>query len=355
MSNFQEILQAFDYPFTNKTNVRAIKIGIINDTFIVTDSTQKFILQKVNHHVFLNIPELMSNIRLVLNHIQSILKSTDQDRYPTLITAKNGADFYRDHEENYWRLMTLVDETSSSYICESLSDAKEAARSLARFQRYLAPLRQADFFITIKNFHDIKSRLEQFKLAVASDSYGLVAKIKKDVDYLLGLESWIDHIVTILNKTPDRIVHNDLKFNNILFNEDRKAVCLVDYDTIMPGKIAFDFGELARTVACNLVEDDPHYLDVKVRKEYFVTLFKAYHQETKGVLDQNEIESIAYAPSYMTLILAIRFLADYLNGSKYFKVDYAEHNRDRGLNQLYLFKEFHALEPEFLRAIAEQS
>ncbi len=351
MSDFQVILQAFNHPFSKSTNVRAIKIGIINDTFIVSDSKHKFILQKINHHVFLNIPELMSNIRLVLSHIQTILKPSDQDRYPTLIATRNGEDFFVDQEENYWRLMTLVDETSSSYICDSVNAAEEAARSLARFQRYLAPLNQADFFITIKNFHDIKSRLEQLKLAVAADAYGLLGKIKHDIDFLLGLEPWINNVVDILEQTPNRIVHNDLKFNNILFNDQRQAVCLVDYDTIMPGKIAYDFGELARTVACNLVEDDPHYLDVKVRKEYFVTLFKAYHQETKQVLDSNEIESIAYAPSYMTLILAIRFLADYLNGSKYFKVDYAEHNRDRGLNQLYLFKEFHALESEFLREI----
>ncbi len=351
MSDFQKILQAFNHPFPMNTNVRAIKIGIINDTFIVSEPSQKFILQKINHHVFLNIPELMSNIRLVLDHLQRFLVPTDQDRYPSLIATKNGEDFFLDQDENYWRLMTLVEETSSSYICESLSDAEEAARSLARFQKYLAPLKQSDFFITIENFHDIKSRLVTFKQAVETDAYGLLQKIKKDVDYLLGLEPWINNIVEILEQTPDRIVHNDLKFNNILFNDRRQAVCLVDYDTMMPGKIAYDFGELARTVACNLVEDDPHYLDVAVRKEYFVSLFKAYHQQTKELLEPNEVQSIAYAPSYMTLILAIRFLADYLNGSQYFKVDYAEHNRDRGLNQLYLFKQFHALESEFLREI----
>ena len=38
----------------------------------------------------------------------------------------------------------------------------------------------------------------------------------------------------------------------------------------------------------------------------------------------------------MTLMLGIRFLSDYIQGDRYFQIDYAEHNLVRAKNQLAL-------------------
>ena len=48
------------------------------------------------------------------------------------------------------------------------------------------------------------------------------------------------------------------------------------------------------------------------------------------------MESLAIGAVTMAFELAARFLEDYLNGDKYFKVRHPEHNLERGRSQLAL-------------------
>ncbi len=51
-------------------------------------------------------------------------------------------------------------------------------------------------------------------------------------------------------KIPLRPTHNDTKITNVLFDErSGEALCVVDLDTVMPGLMLFDVGELVRTAA----------------------------------------------------------------------------------------------------------
>ncbi|MBQ9392998.1 MAG: mucin desulfatase, partial [Oscillospiraceae bacterium] len=71
-----------------------------------------------------------------------------------------------------------------------------------------------------------------------------------------------------------------------------------------------------------------------------LTLFRAY---TEGFLSQcgsrltdKEIETLPLGAKLMTLECGSRFLADYLNGDKYFHVKYPDHNLIRCRTQLKL-------------------
>ena len=98
--------------FRLSDNIRFIKnygSGHIHDTFLVETTYDKYILQKVNQHVFKNIPQLMSNINKVTTHIQQ--KTSVQ--YPTLkflklIKTIDGNFYFKDDADNYWRMYNFI-------------------------------------------------------------------------------------------------------------------------------------------------------------------------------------------------------------------------------------------------------
>ena len=134
-------------------------------------------------------------------------------------------------------------------------------------------------------------------------------------------------------KLPLRVTHNDTKLNNVLLDANTHApLCILDLDTVMPGLAAYDFGDAIRFGAAVYGEDAPTN-----RMDF--TLFTQY---TKGFLEgapnltQHELDSLPMGAFLMTLELAVRFLADYLDGDRYFRIAFPEHNLARAKNQLAL-------------------
>ena len=49
---------------------------------------------------------------------------------------------------------------------------------------------------------------------------------------------------------PEHIVHNDAKLDNVLFDiQTGEVASVIDLDTVMPGGILHDFGDLIRSAA----------------------------------------------------------------------------------------------------------
>jgi hypothetical protein len=49
---------------------------------------------------------------------------------------------------------------------------------------------------------------------------------------------------------------SDTKISNVLFDTDSGgALCVVDLDTVMPGSVVFDFGDMARSICSTCPED----------------------------------------------------------------------------------------------------
>jgi serine/threonine protein kinase len=140
-------------------------------------------------------------------------------------------------------------------------------------------------------------------------------------------------------KATPRVTHNDTKLNNILFGEDGKALCLVDLDTVMPGYIHFDYGDALRTMANSAVEDEKDLSEVHFRKDVYKLFTDAYLGQVEAFLSDEERKLLPYAPVYMTFIIGLRFLTDYLNGDVYYRVHYPEHNLVRARVQFKLLEE----------------
>ena len=135
---------------------------------------------------------------------------------------------------------------------------------------------------------------------------------------------------------PVRITHNDTKFNNILLDENDKALCVIDLDTVMPGYVHYDFGDAIRTAANMASEDEKDLSQVKMNIDLFRAYSEGYLSETSGTLNNIEKKYLAFAPRLITFTIALRFLTDYLDGDNYFKIHHEHQNLQRARAQFKL-------------------
>ena len=191
---------------------------------------------------------------------------------------------------------------------------------------------------TIPWFHDIEKRLQTFKLKITENPAGRAGSVKNEIEQFLQRAEEMKVILKLgrEGKIPIRITHNDTKFNNILLDENDKALCVIDLDTVMPGYVHYDFGDAIRTVTNTAAEDEKDLSKI----EMDINLFRAYAEgflsETGSTLNNVEKEYLAFAPRLITYTIALRFLTDYLDGDNYFKIHHEHHNLQRARAQLRL-------------------
>ena len=136
---------------------------------------------------------------------------------------------------------------------------------------------------------------------------------------------------------PLRVTHNDTKLNNVLLDAATgRGVCVIDLDTVMPGLAAYDFGDSIRFGANTAAEDERDLTKVSLSLPMFEAFVKGYLSEAGAALCARERELLPMGAKLMTLECGMRFLADHLNGDKYFKVHREGHNLDRARTQFAL-------------------
>ena len=321
--------------------------GHIHDTFLIeTSETEKdnYILQRINNRIFKNIPELQQNIERVTIHLRNKLaqiKGSDIKREClTLIPSKDGKTWIKDESGSFWRMYIFITNHRSYDIVDSPGKAFEGGKAIGRFQAMLADLGGDPLHETIPWFHDIEKRLDTFNSKVREDPAG---RVKHSIPEISDVTSKAEKMKIILKlgragKIPLRITHNDTKFNNILLDENDKALCVIDLDTVMPGYVHYDFGDSIRTAANSAAEDESDLSKVKMDIELFEAYARGYLSETRETLNQVEKEYLAFAPQLITYTIAVRFLTDYIDGDHYFKIHHEHHNLIRARAQLKLVK-----------------
>ena len=107
----------------------------------------------------------------------------------------------------------------------------------------------------------------------------------------------------------------------------------------MPGAIHYDFGDAIRT-GCNMRgESERNQELIRFNKEVFKAFTKGYLQETGTKLTTIEKKYLPLAPFYMTYIMAIRFLTDYLIGDIYCIIHETDDNLVRAQSQMKYYLE----------------
>ncbi len=358
------VVKAF-VPDNFPTEIRSLDIGHINPSFIVRyrngDSSGALFLQQINAHVFPKPESVIRNIRRVTEHLGAKLaqkKNPDADRKTLrLIFTHDNEPFTIDRSGQYWRAYQYIDNAYSVDNIDTVERAYAAAYAFGNFIRQLDDLPLPPLTETIADFHNTPKRFENFMDALERDPLNRAARVKDQIDFAQSRESSTRIVSDIQDngKLVLRSVHNDTKINNVLFDaKTHEALCVVDLDTVMPGLIAHDFGDLVRSCISDTPGDSSDLNRIELRMPVFAALVEGYLASIGGLLSADEIDSLVFGARVITLELGLRFLTDYLEGDRYFRAKRSDQNLDRARVQFRLVElmERHEEEmwAEFLRA-----
>lgn len=321
--------------------------GHINDTFLIeTEEEPFFILQRINHDVFKDVPGLISNKVSVSKHLQDKLSHLPEKelkrRVLTFIPTKSGDYYYKDEDGNFWNVMVFIKDSVTYEIVTDKEVAYEGGKLSGDFLNLTSDFDASTLTEVIPKFHNMSFRYAQFKSAIQSAPKERLFKASEYIDKALDLE---DEML-VLQKLKDsgeiktRVTHNDTKISNTLFDTNNKGLCVIDTDTVMPGIVHYDFGDAIRTI-CNTAAEDETNLDlVNFNVEFYNAYKQGFLEEVESALSDKEIETLPLAAKSMIFIMALRFLTDFLNNDLYYKTKYPEHNLDRAKNQFKLLDSF---------------
>jgi hypothetical protein len=344
-----ELKEIFDSFVTEGTYLRGEPYGNghIHDTFRIETSEKDkddYILQRLNTRIFKNIPELQNNIERVTVHLRNKLKaisgSDPRRECLRLLPSRDGKSWITDSTGNYWRMYVFISNHKTYNVVDSPGKAFEGGKAIGRFQAMLSDMPGEPLFETIPFFHDIEKRLETFNLTISRDPVNRVGMVGNEINQVLERTEEMKIILKLgkEGKIPLRITHNDTKFNNILLDENDKALCVIDLDTVMPGYVHYDFGDAIRTATNTASEDEGDLAKVNMDIELFRAYSEGFLSETGKTLNQLEKEYLAFAPRLITYTIALRFLTDFIDGDNYFKIHHELHNLQRARAQLRLVR-----------------
>ena len=346
MKNYPEILDAFALPDGERTAV-PFGNGHINSTFMVriAGTDKQYILQRINSYVFIHPKDVMENIRHVTEFLRGKIAEAggNPDRETiTLVPSRTGEACAEDADGQIWRVMLFVPDTFSPELPDNLDIQEECGGAFGRFARLLDDFPASTLHETIHAFHDTPSRLSQLEDAARRDPCSRLKDVQEEMAFARGCAAETQVLTGALaaGKLPLRVTHNDTKVNNVLLDRNtEKAVCVIDLDTVMPGLLAYDFGDAIRVGACSAAEDEQNLDLIHLEMPKYRAFARGFLSQLKGMLSRDELLSLEAGARIMTLENGLRFLADHLNGDVYFKIHRPGQNLDRARAQFALFRD----------------
>jgi len=338
------------------------KIGHINETYMATynqgGTLVRYIHQKLNQTVFRKPVEVMDNLVRVTTHLRErLLNEGARDvtrRALTVIPARNGRSYYRDSDGEFWRTFVFVERAQTFEAVQSPRQAYEAGRAFGGFQHLVVDLPGKRLHETIPHFHNTRRRFDLLQEVIRADPYNRAKVAAQELKFALEQERIIDALLEAQKRgeCPERVTHNDTKFNNVMLDwETGEALCVLDLDTVMPGLVLYDFGDMVRTTTSPTLEDERELGKVGVRLPVFEALAHGYLSATAPFLTDGERDRLVFAGKLITYTIGIRFLTDFLAGDKYFRIHRPEHNLDRSRTQFTLLRSIQEQEDEMRRMV----
>lgn len=328
--------------------------GHINETYLVTMKCgRRYILQKLNTTVFKNIDALMANVEAVTTWLRQ--KTDDPREVLHLVKNRAGATYSRHDDGSLWRVLDFVENSICLQLPETPEDFYESAVAFGRFQEMLKDFPAETLTETIPNFHDTRDRYRIFHEILKKDPMGRAKDVRPEIDFALEREGeasvLIDHLQA--GRLPLRVTHNDTKLNNVMLDANtRKALCIIDLDTVMPGLSLYDFGDSIRFGAASAMEDERDLSKMEMRLDLFEIYTRGFISACPG-LTKLERELLPMGAKIMTLECGVRFLTDYLAGDHYFTIHREGHNLDRCRTQFKLVADMEAKWEQMQRIVED--
>ena len=311
--------------------------GHINETYLVITTEKRYILQKINDRIFKDVSALMENIRAVTEHLEK--KETDKNRVLRLVKTKTGESFL--YEEGFYRVYHFVENSVCLQAPETAEDFYESAVAFGSFIGALSDFEASSLSETIPDFHNTPDRYRKLKEAIKADPKGRVKEVGKEIEFALSKEALAGKLWALkeAGKLPLRVTHNDTKLNNVMLSEgEKKPLCVIDLDTVMPGLSAFDFGDSIRFGANTGAEDEKDLEKIGLDISLYNTFYEGFVSAFSDLTDL-EKETLPLGAFTMTIECGVRFLTDYIEGDHYFATHREGHNLDRCRTQFKLASE----------------
>ncbi|MGZ8217501.1 phosphotransferase enzyme family protein [Methylomagnum sp.] len=320
--------------------------GLINDTYLVSDAARRFVLQRINARVFPDPPAVMANLRALSDHARRRPVDPSGWRLPDIIPTRAGGDFHRDGAGDYWRSLSFIDGTRGLDRLANEGQAEQVGRALGRFHALANGLNPGALRDTLPGFHIAPAYLARFDAIAtrprrAPDS----AELRAALDFVETRRAMVGVLedAKARDELKLRVIHGDPKLDNVLFDQSgRRAVSLIDLDTVKPGLIHYDLGDCLRS-CCNRRGEqaaEAPVFDLEVCR----AILWGYAAEASGFLSAADWDYLYAAIRLLPFELGLRFLTDHLAGDVYFKVDWPGQNLARARVQFGLVVSVEGLE-----------
>jgi hypothetical protein len=339
--------------------------GHINDSWCVefrpsgtASAPARYLLQRINHSIFKNIPALMENVQRVTTHLADKLAGEPDSgpdaarRSLTLIPTRDGQPWLQTEDGNHWRAYRFIERSSSFDTVTTPHQAFQAAQAFGQFQLELADLAHPRLHETIPGFHHTPSRLAALQRVIEADPSNRAGQAHSEIAFALA-RAQIAGVLIDAN-LPERVTHNDTKFNNLLLDSSTgEAICVIDLDTVMPGLALYDFGDMVRTATSGAAEDEPNLSKVDLHFPIFEALTRGYLSSAGAFLTGQEKDHLVVSGKVIAYEQGLRFLTDHLMGDPYYKIHRPGHNLDRCRTQFKLVESIEAQEDAMNRLVRD--
>lgn len=316
--------------------------GIINQTWLATTDTARFILQRINPQVFPQPQRLISNLVTLLAHVQQ-QKNTGHPpllKFPKLLTSRDGKPCVIDTDGSTWRALSFIENTRTLSAITTDTEAQQVGYALGQFHRQVHDLDPRSLHDTLPGFHSAPDYFKHYQQLISTQTRPNNPKLSQCQHFVAQRQDCF----AVLEQAKQqgflrtRPIHGDPKLANILFDHTSgQAVALIDLDTVMPGLIHYDIGDCLRS-CCNTAKQADYNASQPAEFDFDLCklILTRYLSETQIFLSTDDYQYLYDAIHLIPLELGLRYLSDYLAGNRYFSVDTPDQNLHRAIQQFEL-------------------
>ncbi len=335
--------------------------GNVNDTYlaVTADPHETFILQRLNCHVFREPCAVMSNLRVLGDHVGRRVAAGDEHVWymPSIIPTRDGRDYVLENG-GCWRAVTLVPDADAPEKVRDADHARQVGVAIGRFQQLLSDLPVAKLSDTLVGFHITPGYLAKLDQVLATAEGRERSRNHADglamLDFVARRAARAGRLEEAVQRglLTHRPVHGDPKVANVMLDRSTgQAVSMIDLDTSKPGLVHYDFGDCVRST-CNPAGEEPGdpraaRLDLDLLK----AVTNGYFRYAGEFLTEADHGFLAESIWTITFELAVRFFCDHVDGNRYFKVLDPLHNLRRATVQRHLCESIERQEEDIRRLL----
>lgn len=301
--------------------------GLINDTFLVTDSESCFVLQRINTQVFPAPEKIMRNLHQLNRHLR---QKSGALQMPDILKTVTDQDYFQDDNGNVWRALSFIDNSESLETLSGLDIAAQIGFALGHFHHLVSDLNPELLHDTLPGFHITPDYFRQYQQVLAQGT------VFPEHDYCADFIAQHHHIIDELENAKQqgllklRVTHGDPKLNNFLFDKHSgKVISLIDLDTVKPALVHYDIGDCLRSCCHDNASGE---FDLQI----CAVILEHYLHEAGAFFSADDYDYLYSAIRLIPFELGLRFYTDYLQGNLYFKVTESTQNLQRAIEQFKL-------------------